>query len=262
METENQQSNNPKNLLSNKSKIFSVVIILIQTILVFIAGYFMAWENIHAEWEIFLVAPIGFIGLGFSFFGFIKGYSYLTESKKNFFPVLLIFFSIITFPFIGIKITASIWEPIVRMKNNEQIGNERSEFIKNQENQYKKLTVELADPQKVIVADNYHPSWNLDSSIPILMLENGNVISQKELSNVQQKEFVLWAKSNLVGKTITATLPPVLFTEYCGNYTVNNGGGIAGQIRKSYGLSEYTGGWCQIIPVDIQLNGESVSKKF
>ena len=262
MEENNFSQQNIKNKepISNKNKMFVMAIIFVQIVLLLIVGYYFALDKVNGGWDSFGAIPYVLISVPLSIIGVIFGINFILKNKVSIFSIFLIIISIGTFPFLDRLFLSSVIVPLLtpmaQVKHNKDWQKSVSDFSVKQQLSYQQLTERFKNSQKVLVVDDQYS---------VLVLQDGSVVQLYKVTDIKQKDFIAWAKINLLNQEARFELP---FTEN----TLNNNlhllpcdvgiDGMVTAVRKQYELQEKESGFCSIIPVNIYLKGELINDKY
>jgi hypothetical protein len=251
-----------KESLSKNNKIFIMGIVFAEIALIFIVAYFFALEEIGGGWESLGAMPFFFAAIPLSITGILLGINFIINKKFSIFSIILIIFSIGTFPFLNTSFISSVIAPILipmaQVRHNKNIQRSYSSYNKKQQLSYKKLSEKFKNTQKVLA---------IDEQYKVVVLQDGSIVQPYQVIGNKLDNFIEWAKINLLNQEVKFELPFSENTFY--NYndirftSCDVGtGSIIINIRKKYGFPEKESGFCSIIPVNIYWNNELINDKY
>lgn len=259
-----------KKPLKLSSKIFSILIIFIQIGIILRMGYLYTKGDYGDPWYGLFQYSIPL--LVFSIVGLFVSVGYLKNRSKSYISIILLISSIISFPYIAERTSLYIIpQTSLFGKSASDIYKESPEYknirsgIDEQKGYTKIITTEFKNPQKVLFVDD---------KLLVLILDNGYVVQLSNnpinMSDVNQAVFIKWAKDNLVGKEVNFQVPNLKADDDfisgsvtpCGSDVPDYATSKVIEVRRKYGIQEDKGGFCGIIPVDINYEGKSLFNQF
>lgn len=217
--------------------------------------------NHHDGWDglalVYYFLPLALV---VSFIGIVQSRRFLAKRKFNFFPVILLIISILTFPPLNFFLSKMISQPIIEKQYKPIRDAYQAQKIASENDAnvvYKKLAENYKNPQKVIFVDFYKDLY------PVIGLEDGDLIEVTGLTFPRQKiykDFFIWAEKNLVGQKVQVILSSEI--QQLGSCAYNNGNQTIKQIRQKHNIDPEAGGVCQFINADIVFNGASIYDKL
>jgi len=249
-----------KEPLNNKNKILVASVVFVEIILMFVIAYFFALDKVGGAWESLGSIPFMLLAIPLSIIGVIFGIKFILHKKFSIFSAILIIFSIGTFPFVSKFFLSSaivpLFIPMAQVKHDKDYQKSVSDFSARQQLSYQQLTERFQNPQKVLAVNEQYA---------VLVLQDGSIVQPYQVVDIKQKDFIVWAKINLLNQEVKFTLPHTENTLYNNFNLLPCDVGIDGivtAIREQYRLPEKESGFCSIIPVNIYWNGELVNDKY
>ena len=248
---------NSKKPLGIFSKIFSIILILIQVSIILYTAYL--YDKNPGYFAEFGGLPLSYLTLLIVSISFIFGIILLISRKRHLISIILLLINIwLPFSKNIIPLFMPLFGPSVRDAWRDEAVKERNTALDLEKTAYDILLPQLQGTQKILFVDKSILGENL------LLLENGDVVQLVNLPYEKQSVFIEWVKNNLINKEVTIT--PLPLNQWEPNFGVelcsNNSQVPVLELRRRYNVPENKGGFCSVIPVQITFQGKSLSEQF